>query len=158
MEPRGGIGVEQAVANLVYAYAERIDAGDFAGVADLLAHAEVTTEGMAGVTRGRDDVLALYQRTTRLHEETGTPRTHHVTTNLAIELGPGGDAASARSKYTVFQQTPKLPLQPIIAGRYHDRFERVGGAWRFCARHIFCDHFGDLSQHLLFDAAAIPRN
>ncbi|KVL51490.1 hypothetical protein WT01_30160 [Burkholderia cepacia] len=27
-----------------------------------------------------------------------------------------------------------FPLQPIAAGRYHDAFERVDGAWRFAFR------------------------
>jgi 3-phenylpropionate/cinnamic acid dioxygenase small subunit len=154
---RERVGDSQAIANLVYAYAERIDAGDFEGVADLLAHADVTNEGVPGSTRGRDAVLALYRSTTRLYPATGTPRTHHVTTNVAIEIAEGGQQAAARSKFTVFQQTDELPLQAIIAGRYHDRFECRDGAWRFTARHIFCDLFGDLARHLLFDAEAIPR-
>jgi len=154
----GETDAARAIANLVYGYAERIDAGDFEGVADLLAHADVTTEGFPGATRGRAEVLALYRRTTRLYPETGTPRTHHVTTNLIIEIEDPGTRAVARSRYTVFQQTPELPLQAVIAGRYHDRFEKVSGRWRFAARHIFCDLFGDLSRHLLFDAGDIPRD
>ena len=61
-------GAPLAVANLVYAYVERIDAGDFAGVADLLADAELTFEGMPGGFRGRDEILALYEAST-----VGTP-------------------------------------------------------------------------------------
>jgi hypothetical protein len=62
-----------------------------------------------------------------------------------------GDTATSRCYYTVFQQTDELPLQPIIAGRYHDRFERVDGVWRFADRLIFSDLIGDLSRHLLVD-------
>jgi hypothetical protein len=53
----------------------------------------------------------------------------------------------------VFQQTPTLPLQPIVTGRYRDRFSRVGGAWRFARRHIVVDHVGDVREHLAFDLA-----
>ena len=58
--------------------------------------------------------------------------------------------ASCRSVYTVFQQTPELPLQAIASGRYHDTFERVEGIWRFATRdYSMLDYIGDLSQHLL---------
>jgi hypothetical protein len=40
------------------------------------------------------------------------------------------------------------PLQPIVAGRYLDRFARVDGAWRFAERRILVDLVGDLSRHL----------
>jgi hypothetical protein len=54
----------------------------------------------------------------------------------------------------VLQQTANLSLQPIISGRYHDRFERVDGVWRFTHRHIISELVGDLSQHLLI---AVPN-
>ena len=62
-----------------------------------------------------------------------------------------GDTATSRCYYTVLQQTDVLALQPIIAGRYHDRFERIDGGWRFADRLIFSDLIGDLSQHLMVD-------
>ena len=33
------------------------------------------------------------------------------------------------SYFTVFQQVDDFPLQPIVAGRYEDRFERVDATW-----------------------------
>ena len=50
--------------------------------------------------------------------------------------------------FTVYQATPELPLQCVIAGRYHDTFEKVDGRWRFCDRLIIGDLVGDLTQHL----------
>lgn len=143
------------IQNLVFGYAERIDLGDFEGVADLLAHADIRFEGGDAVTRGRDAVLQMYSGTTRRYDDCGTPKTKHMTSNLIVELDEAEGRATCRSYYVVFQQTPELPLQPIIAGRYHDEFERVDGAWRFSARRIFCDQFGDLSKHLLFDASRL---
>ena len=52
---------------------------------------------------------------------------------------------------TVFQATEELPLQPIIAGRYEDQFERVDGRWRYTAKKYFVELVGDLSHHLLMD-------
>jgi 3-phenylpropionate/cinnamic acid dioxygenase small subunit len=140
-----------AIADLVHRYAELIDAGDFEGVADLLAGAEVTTEGVSGARRGRDEILALYERSTRRYDD-GTPRTKHLSTNLIVEIQGDGATATARSYFTVLQAVPgALTLQPIVAGRYADRFDRDGGRWRFAARHITIDLAGDLSRHLLFD-------
>ena len=146
-----GDQARDVIAALVYAYAERIDGGDFEGVADLLAEAEVTAEGTDRRWRGRDEVLRLYESGTRRHAD-GTPRTKHVTTNLVVEVDEVSGTATARSYYTVLQAVPgELALQPIVAGRYRDRFERVRGSWRFAGRHLVVDLVGDLGHHLLFD-------
>jgi hypothetical protein len=41
-----------------------------------------------------------------------------------------------------------LGLQPIIAGQYRDRFEKVDAAWRFTERIIHPDLIGDLARHM----------
>lgn len=142
-----------AIANLVYAYAERIDAGDFDGVAGLLADAEVTGEGSAAPpVRGRDAVRAMYERSTRRYPDDGTPKTKHVTTNLIVDVDAVAGRATCRSYFTVLQAVPgELALQPIIAGRYHDEFQRHGSTWRFSRRHMIPDLIGELGRHLLFE-------
>ena len=132
-----------AITALIYGYAERIDAGDLAGVAALFADATYRSD-RGGLYRGADAVRAVLERVVVLYE--GVPRTKHVTTNLVVELA--GDAATARSYFTVFQAAPGGPLQAIVAGRYHDRFERAGDRWRFADRLIFMDLIGDLSRNL----------
>jgi len=145
------------VENLVYTYAERIDAGDLDGVADLFAHGRI--HGVEGggpetVFEGRDAVRRLYGATTRIHPETGTPRTRHLTTNVHVVVLTGGVAegagtARASSYFTVLQATETLPLQPIITGRYRDTFHVVAGEWCFESRTMTVEAAGDLSQHLL---------
>lgn len=141
---------ERQIENLLHTYAERIDLGDFEGVADLFAHAVITTPGAEPGPGGREAALATYQQSTRLYED-GTPKTKHVTTNSIIEVDSVGRTATARSYFTVFQRLDDFPLQPIIAGRYHDRFECVDGVWRFTERVMLPELLGDLSRHLLFD-------
>lgn len=141
------------IANLVGRYAEYIDAGDFEGVAALLADAAVGSgdagDGDSSATlTGRQQVLRLYEGTTRRYED-GTPRTKHMTTNLIIEVDEEAGTATARSYWMVFQAVPGLPLQPILAGRYHDTFDRAPGTWRFTGRRFLVDLVGDLSHHLL---------
>ena len=82
----------------------------------------------------------------KLHD--GIPRTKHVITNLVVEVDEAAGTAAARSYFTVLQATATLPLQVILAGRYRDRFERVGGGWRFTERAIHIDLVGELGQHL----------
>lgn len=142
---------------LIYRYAERMDAGDLAGVAALFARAEVRS-GTGDVARGSDQVLARLRAAVRLHPD-GTPRTHHVTTNVVIEVDCSGTSARASSYVTVLQQVEGAQvLQPVFAGRYADRFELVDGTWRFALRERRSSLVGDLSNHLLNQPPpAMPR-
>lgn len=144
------------ITNLLYTYASLVDAGDFEGIGRLFAHCAVSDASGRLDVRGAGKVARLYETTTRRYPETGTPRTAHLVTNPVVEVDEAAGAARCRSRYTVLQQTPSLPLQPIIAGRYESTFERVDGAWRFATHRFSIDLVGDLGQHLLvsLDAGA----
>jgi ketosteroid isomerase-like protein len=137
-----------AIQNLIYRYCDRIDRGDFAGIAQLFAHAEIHVPALPAPVRGVAAIEAMYTQFTRVYPETGTPRTRHVTSNVIIEPD-GANAARAQSYVLVHQATDVLPLQPIIGGRYYDRFAKTEGAWRFAERRMEMDLFGNLSAHLL---------
>lgn len=144
------------IENLIYTYAELIDAGDLAGVADLFSDGRI--HGMdnpppEAVFEGRDGVAAMYDMSTRLYDDDGTPKTHHITTNVQIVVADDGQTATARAYYCVTQATDALALQPIITGRYHDTFHVVDGRWRFDTRVMFVDQIGDLSHHLKYSIA-----
>jgi len=134
------------VSNLMTRYTELIDCGDFDGVADLFGRAAVGVG--ENLLRGRDAIRDLYTATTRRYPD-GTPGTKHVLSNLHLEIDEELGTAAARSYWTVFQAVPGLPLQPILAGRYHDRFARDGGGWYFVERQYLIDLVGDVSQHML---------
>jgi len=137
-----------AITNLLYRYAELMDAGDLEQVAGLFEHARVTLGG-GMVVEGAAPMLEQWRAFVRIHP-CGTPRTRHVITNPIVEIDEAAGTATCRSVYTVFQQTPELPLQAIASGRYHDSFERAGGEWRFATRdYTMLDYIGDLSQHML---------
>ena len=144
-----GTPPHEAIRNLLGSYCELIDAGDFAGVADLLAGAVLRDESGKAVASGRDAIAALYAATTRRHAD-GTPRTRHVTANSIIEVDEAGGTATARSVYVVLQATGSVPLQPIVSGRYRDRFARIGEGWAFTERTITVDLVGELGDHLTF--------
>ena len=140
------------IENLIYAYAERLDAGDLDGVAELFAHGricgiengppETVFTGVAGVRQ-------MYEMATRLYDD-GTPKTKHNTSNVQIYVDDSAGTARSRSYYAVTQATPDLPLQVIVTGHYHDTFHRVDGAWWFDTRTMFVDQVGDISHHLKF--------
>jgi hypothetical protein len=137
------------LSNLIARYAELIDAGDLGGVSELLADAAIGTEDGSSLLTGRDAIRSLYESTTRIHPD-GTPGTKHVTTNLILDIDDDLGTASARSYWTVLQAVPGLPLQPILAGRYHDRFDRPAGTgWRFVERRYLVDLVGDVSHHMI---------
>ncbi|WP_236655221.1 BTAD domain-containing putative transcriptional regulator [Streptacidiphilus carbonis] len=136
---------ETAVANLIAQYAERVDAGDFAGVGELFQDATFLGSGTPAV--GRDAVEGMLRESVIRYED-GTPRTHHMTTNLVIDVDPQARTATARSYVTVFQALPGLPLQAVAAGTYNDRFSGDGGHWRFTHRQVRIRLVGDVSRHL----------
>lgn len=161
-----------AIGALLADYAARIDAGDFAGVGELLGDCQVTMADGTEIASGPEAITRLYELTTRRYPD-GTPLTHHVITNLIVEPEPldevdqVGDVPSplagdesiavvrrwrARSCFTVFQATDDLPLMPIVAGRYRDVVDELAdGTWQFRRRSMEPRLLGALDQHLLID-------
>jgi len=135
----------QAIKNLIYSYAELLDSGDIEELARLFAHGIIRT-GTGQEHRGAKAVRTMIERAVHIYD--GVPATKHVITNVAVEVDDDGRTASARSYFTVFQARPELPLQPILAGRWHDRFKREDGRWRFADRLIYTDLVGDLRFHI----------
>ncbi|MGW3959474.1 nuclear transport factor 2 family protein [Amycolatopsis sp. NPDC005003] len=133
----------RALENLVFSYASLVDAGDFAGVGALFA--EGAFAGSGGVLRGAAEVERMLRGSVLVYED-GTPRTKHVTTNVALEVS--GSKAAGRAYFTVLQALPGFPLQTIAAGRYEDSFTRDGSGWRFTERRATVDLLGDVSHHL----------
>jgi 3-phenylpropionate/cinnamic acid dioxygenase small subunit len=146
-----------AITTLMYRYAECIDAADFAGLAALFAHGRIrSSSGTAQAGWSGDQVREFYSRTNRVHAD-GTLRTRHVNANPLVDVDEAAGTATVRSTYVVFQATAKLPFQPIVGGRYEDRFERAGGEWRWAERLIHVDQVGDVSEHLALDPKLLAR-
>lgn len=146
------------IQNLLHRYAHVMDQADFDGVGQIFAHADVYLPGEAGTFRKDPRGLAdLFKRWNRVYTDTGTMRTRHITTNLIIE-DDGPSRAKGQCYVLVVQAAPGFPLQPVIAGTYNDKFEKVGGVWRFTERREEFKNFelvGDLSHHLAL--AYVPK-
>jgi SnoaL-like domain len=83
----------RAIENLIATYAELVDDGDFAGLGTLLAEATFTGSGAPvssseAIEKMFRDMLIVY--------DDGTPRTKHVTTNIAIEADEEAGTAVSR--------------------------------------------------------------
>ena len=146
------VAAAREIENLIYRYAELLDDGELEAVADLFSTACIVAPD-GSESRGREAVLAMYRNSTRIFPDTGNPATHHVTTNVQIEVDT--DTATARSYFTVLQAQGDFALQPIITGRYHDEFRFDGQRWSFSRREMYPRLFGELGRHLLFDADTI---
>ena len=151
MKESTGMDSYRQIEYLIYHYAELIDSGDLSRMADLFSHAELLGPDGKLVARGSEAFLNVQRRAVNLNPKTGNPQTKHITTNVIIEVDEVANKATARSYFTVLQATDSFALQPIIAGRYLDKFERVNDQWRFQQRQSIPDLVGDLSHHLLFD-------
>jgi 3-phenylpropionate/cinnamic acid dioxygenase small subunit len=131
------------ITALIYEYAYRLDAGDLDGVAALFEHAELGSTRHDRRQRGAAEARTIYEGVI-IHDD-GTPRTQHQITNVTVKVD--GAHAGARSCFTVLQVTGQ-GLHPILAGEYHDGFERVDAEWRFTERIFDPRLFGDMSQHM----------
>lgn len=155
MSPHDMGSAHEQIRNLLGLYCERIDAGDFAGLAALFAGGCLADEHGTVFATGRDEVLTLWRKQTILYpvpgraQHDGSPRTRHITANPVIDVDEEAGTARARSSYVVFQGTDEMPLQPIASGRYADTFRRdARGRWQWSERRYTLDHAGDLSHHL----------
>jgi ketosteroid isomerase-like protein len=135
----------EQIRALIHEYAFRLDAGDLDGVAALFANAELRSTRHDRVLRGVREARTLYDQVSIGND--GTPGTMHQLTNVTIDVDVGGDAATARSYFTVLQVTTQ-GLHPILAGEYRDRFARRADAWEFRQRVFAPMLFGDMSRHM----------
>jgi 3-phenylpropionate/cinnamic acid dioxygenase small subunit len=139
------------ITELLYRYAELIDAGDFDGVGALLSRGS-----FMGVS-GAQSIAKLFATTTRRYpEHDNSPRTRHLVLNPIVELR-GDDTAASRSTFCVLQDTETVPIQPIVVGRYYDEFGRDDGGWYFTERTVDIQMLGDVSAHLMVDPTTFGR-
>lgn len=137
------------ITELLYRYAELIDAGDFDGVGALLSKASFGGTGPQGVS-GADNIAKLFAATTRRYPDHGnTPRTRHLVLNPIIDLAD--NTATVRSTFCVVQDTESVPIQPIVVGRYFDTFGRDADGWHFTDRKVEIQMLGNVSDHLMVD-------
>ena len=130
-----------AITNLLFRYAELIDAGDYEGIGELLTHCTVTSDQGGEWTAPRRSRACI----TTSPASTGRYPAHQTRHHQPDRRG--------RRRYGHLpgvlhglHEPPTLPLQPIVNGRYRDTFERVDGVWRYKHRVMIVEHVGDVSD------------
>jgi hypothetical protein len=136
----------QAIKNVVLSYVELLDLGDLDGLAKVFSRATVSIHGGETELHGSEAFKEFIGHGVQFYD--GIPSTKHVVSNLIVEIDDNREAATARSYYTAFQARPELPLQPILAGRFHDRLKRDDDNWHIVERVIYTDLIGDLRFHV----------
>lgn len=145
------------IMHLLHVYAEYIDNGNFADLGELFVYGQVVSNNGENIVAGKNAVINMYKSATRIYPDNGTPHTQHIVSNININIDGDSSHATAKSRFTVYQQLPDFPLQTIIAGRYEDSFQLIDAQWWFKERHIQPELYGDLSRHLLFDPEELQR-
>ena len=112
------------IERLLYRYAKYVDSAQWGELGRLFTHAEVRTSSGGEVVRGAAAVVDQWSSFNKVHAD-GTLRTRHLVTNVMIEIDESAGTAGAESYFMSFQATDRLPLQPIVGGRYRDRFRRA---------------------------------
>ena len=136
----------QTIKNIVLSYVELLDVGDLDGLSNIFARATVRIHDSDDALSGAQSFREFIETGVQLYD--GIPSTKHVVTNLIVEVDEERHSATARSYYTALQARPQLPLQPILAGRFHDRLERDDDGWHIVERTIHTDLVGDLRYHI----------
>ncbi|MGU3585776.1 nuclear transport factor 2 family protein [Rhodococcus sp. C26F] len=144
-----------AIQKLIHRYAYLIDSGQFDEMGALFDRADVYIGGELAVRNDGTAVSRLWESYVRMYPN-GTPRTHHIATNVSIEPD-GVGIARAHSYILVVQNPTDVPLVPITAGDYLDRFVKDEGVWYFSERRVGNDLFGDMSHHLTHPMQVNPN-
>lgn len=139
-----------AINGLIQRYLMLVDRGNFDGVGQLFAMADIVYTG-PGETISKDPIAIseLMKSFVKLYDN--IPMTLHQSGNISIEPR-GAHKAVSTSTAVVFQALPDLPLQPIAIADSDDEFEKIDGKWRFYRRAIGMQLVGDLSKHLQRDS------
>jgi hypothetical protein len=128
---QAAVSSARAIENLIASYAFRNDDADIAGLGELFADAVCTLDGTTA--RGRGEVEALARSIITIGPD-GRSVTSHEVTNIMLEIDEGAGTAVGRAYWTLYQALSGTPRQPVLAGRYLDRFQRRDGVWRFAER------------------------
>lgn len=125
---------KQEITEVLYRASRAVDRGDIAMMASCF-HSDATD--YRGVVNGPAENARNALKGIKINV------THHVTTNVSIELD--GDVAKAESYVTAFHHVEKPEggaRDELLRARYLDRFERRDGKWKIAQRITVWDWSG----------------
>ena len=129
----------EAIRELIHDYGRALDHRDFVAFAALFEPEQGTWVGGFGTATGRDEIFALMDERIGHAGEPVTPTSHHVFTNIEIEIEVDGDEATASTKWIFVVPSPEGSPTWRFLGHYEDRFVQRDGRWYFLRREAFSD-------------------
>lgn len=130
----------ESIRELIYDYGRALDHRDFVAFAALFEPEQGTWSGGFGTATGRDAIFELMDERIGHAEAPFTPTSHHVFTNIEIEVN--GSEATASTKWIFVVPSPEGAPVWRFLGHYEDRFLRRDGRWYFLRREAFSDIAG----------------
>jgi 3-phenylpropionate/cinnamic acid dioxygenase small subunit len=134
----------EAIRNLLATYSYLLDSADYEKWGQLFGedgtlelNGAVWAKGGAGIAKKMSDLMASSPKP--ITGFTGDHLYRHVTTNIHVEVDEAGETAEARAYFFVLHIDKGIPPTIRGGGRYHDKFARVGGEWRFVAKRMDFD-------------------
>ena len=136
-ERLAALEARESIRELIYDYGRALDHRDFNAFAALFEPEEGTWVGGFGSATGRDAIFALMDERIGHAEAPFEPTSHHVFTNIEIEVN--GAEATASTKWIFVVPSPEGSPQWRFLGHYEDRFVQRDGRWVFLRREAFSD-------------------
>jgi len=127
----------EAIRELIFAYGHALDHRDFIAFSSLFAREQGTWVGGFGSATGHDAIFKLMDETIGHAEEPTVPTTHHVFTNIQIDVD--GNKADATTKWIFVGSSASESPEWLFLGHYEDQFVREDGHWVFLHREAFTD-------------------
>jgi hypothetical protein len=138
----------RAIEQLIYRMGYHLEAGEFGAVGQLLADATFGADKIGRrMFRGAEEITAQYERTNVVYPEGGR-RTKEIYTNVLVDIDLDAATATSTTSFTVAQQVPGAAFELLVAGRYEDEWQRVGGSWTWSDRYIVTQYHNDLDRHM----------
>jgi hypothetical protein len=127
----------QCIVDLIYRYANRLDARDFEGVAGCFAaDASLSFNGGAVTHQGVDEITAVYRIALGSGPRANGESTTHLTSNLAIELS---EAGHAHGRVKVLAFLLKGSVVRVRGLQFDDEYVRTADGWRMQIRRHSVD-------------------
>ena len=125
---------EREIRDLILVYAQRLDARDYHGYAQLFA-GDGRWSGRMGEATGPAAIEAmLLEGLGPVPDGWINTQNFHLMSNILIRVE--GDRATAESRLVYFARTEDAKPGPMLAGRYFDELVREDGRWRFSFRRV----------------------
>lgn len=127
---------EQAIERLIIDYSWFLDAKDFENYGAMFSDGSILDSKGNVIASGSARIAGLAR-----HYLGGPSDTfvRHLVTNIRVNIGKDGKTAAAESYLTTIEAPKGRSAYIFRIGRYHDKFKKINGEWKFASRQEMTD-------------------